>query len=64
VIVTLSLKEILAGTVGRNSYYGYGSGSCSTAQKSYDFVEQDYPFTGKKEYTIEKLEVYQCNFES
>lgn len=52
---------------GRNSYYyGYNSASykCSTAQKTYDFVEKDYPFTGKKEYTIKILEVYQVIFNS
>ena len=44
--------------------YGYNSNVCSTAQSSYDFVEKDYPFTGKQNYTIKKLEVYQCVFES
>ena len=40
----------------------YYDNSCSTAQSSYDFVENDYPFTGKKNYKIKELEVYQCIF--
>jgi len=42
-----------------NYYNSYGG---STAQNSYDFVEKEYPFTGKQNYNIKEIEVYQCTF--
>jgi len=49
----------------RNSYSYYNNSyGGSSSQSTYDWVEKDYPFTGKKNYKIEEIEVYQCNFES